>query len=52
MTIYVKSSNNMWHWCKNCSEYPTNIVDKTTNKPNYNLCFECAAKKRTNDCRV
>jgi len=31
MVEYVRGSkNDKWHWCKNCTQYPMYIYQKTT----------------------
>lgn len=52
MATYVKTpGSDTWHWCRNCSDYPSRI-DKTTNtRPSYDLCNQCKAKEAGNTCR-
>jgi len=56
MTTYRKRKDkDTWHWCKNCSNYPTSdYAEKTvdTGRPSYGeLCNECRAKEKANDCK-
>ncbi len=54
MTTYVRrEGSDTWHWCKNCSNYPTgpNIVT-SDNKPTYGeLCNQCKVKEDSGTCR-
>ena len=46
-----KNGSDTWHWCSNCSNYPT--IDYTTSsvKPTSGeLCNECLGKDNRNDC--
>ena len=53
MTVYVHAVEvpNIYHWCKNCAKYPARIGGSTTGRPEGQLCDECRAKERNNDCR-
>jgi hypothetical protein len=40
-----------WHFCSNCSKWPTSDYDeKYTKPPDGELCNECKAKKDANNC--
>jgi hypothetical protein len=40
-----------WHFCRNCSNWPTSDYDERSTKPtNGELCDECEAKKARGDC--
>ncbi|MCK4334517.1 hypothetical protein KAX06_07025 [candidate division WOR-3 bacterium] len=47
-----KKDSDTWHWCKNCSNYPTGSdVVKSDKKPTYGeLDNECKAKEKAGDC--
>jgi hypothetical protein len=47
---YVLSQSNTWHWCRNCSKYPSYPKQTKTTRPSWDLCEECKAKERTNAC--
>ncbi|HOV87190.1 MAG TPA: hypothetical protein PLM79_12560 [Syntrophobacteraceae bacterium] len=53
MIMYVKDKkSNKWHWCENCSNYPTSYnVETRSTKPNSDLCDECKAKEKAGECR-
>ena len=52
MATYVKSDSGTWHWCKNCSKYPSNPVKTQTTRPAWDLCEECKAKEKNGTCRL
>jgi hypothetical protein len=48
---YVKGSKiDAWHWCKNCTQYPMLIYQRSFEKPHSNLCSQCQAKEDNKDC--
>lgn len=53
MTVYVHAPGvtNIWHWCKNCSSYPTNPQGHRTDRPTGQLCDQCREKERNGNCR-
>jgi len=54
MTTYRrKEETQVWHWCANCSKYPSgqDVVTRHS-KPEYGeMCTECRAKEGAGDCR-
>ena len=41
-----------WHWCSNCSNYPSSNYETSPSKPRSGeLCNECQAKDRDGNCR-
>jgi hypothetical protein len=56
MPTYVKApGSDTWHWCKNCTEYPTSIADRVTlpagQRPSHGeLDNQCLAKERNGSC--
>ena len=53
MPRYVKrKDSDTWHWCTNCSNYPTGLnVNVSYKKPTYGeLCDECQAKEKEDRC--
>jgi hypothetical protein len=41
-----------WHWWSNCSNWPTEDYVERDSKPTYGeLCDQCEAKQRNNNCR-
>lgn len=54
MTTYRrKKDSDTWHWCKNCSNYPSGTdVEKSYTKPTSGeLCNECKAKDASGNCQ-
>ncbi len=46
-----RRGSDTWHFCFNCSRWPTYDYDETTTKPtDGELCDECNADKAENDC--
>jgi hypothetical protein len=51
MVEYVRGSkNDKWHWCKNCTQYPLYIYQKTSVEPRSDLCEQCKTKEDNRDC--
>jgi hypothetical protein len=51
MTTYVQAvGKNTWHWCTNCSKYPSNIGKTRTTRPAWDLCEECKSKEKNKNC--
>ena len=51
MVGYVKGSEiDTWHWCKNCTQYPSYIHRRCFDRPRSNLCNQCKAKEDNKDC--
>lgn len=41
-----------WHWCKNCSNYPTSNYEEQQQKPTSGeLCNECRSKESSGTCQ-
>lgn len=52
MEYRQKYGSDTWHWCKNCTRYPTSDYRSTNTKPQSGeLCNECKAKDRDDNCR-
>ena len=52
--IFYRKSNNSkdtWHFCKNCSRWPTSNYEERQDKPTTDLCDECQSKQRKNNCK-
>lgn len=48
-----KNGSDTWHWCSNCSNYPTGAgtYDSRPDKPSSgDLCNECKAKRDAGNC--
>lgn len=56
-TYRKRKGKDTWHWCKNCSNYPTSDYDEVTKsgkeRPSYGeLDNECLAKEEKGECRT
>lgn len=58
MPTYVQApGSDTWHWCKNCSKYPT-VIAKSEFHPGKErprsgeLDNECHSKEANNNCRT
>jgi hypothetical protein len=55
MTTYrKKKDSDTWHWCTNCSNWPTSDYDEITveGRPSSGeLDNECLAKERKGECK-
>jgi len=54
MTTYrrKKWESDTWHWCRNCSRWPTSNYEEQQTKPTSGeLCNECRAKDANGECR-
>lgn len=52
MTFRKRRGSDTWHWCKNCSQYPTSNYDEQSTKPaTGELCNECKAKDAAGTCQ-
>ncbi len=44
-------SQDTWHWCRNCSIWPTHDYEESSSRPTTGgLCNECHAKQRAGNC--
>jgi len=52
MTTYRKRrGSDTWHWCKNCSLWPTSDYEERATKPSSDeLCNQCKAKEKGGKC--
>jgi hypothetical protein len=46
-----KRGRDTWHWCQNCSNWPTSDYDEKDTKPSGELCNECRGKEDAGTCR-
>lgn len=47
-----RKGNDTWHFCSNCSNYPTSNYESAVSKPaSGELCNECKAKKNAGNCK-
>lgn len=43
--------SDTWHWCRNCSNWPTSDYQKRPDKPTTGeLCNECRGKEAAGNC--
>jgi hypothetical protein len=53
MATYVQAAkSDTWHWCRNCSRYPSKPAKRRTTRPRYDLCNECKGKEAKRNCRT
>ena len=51
-TYRKKRGKDTWHFCRNCSNWPTSNYDETHVKPTSGeFCNECLSKDKENNCR-
>lgn len=45
--------HDTWHWCRNCSTWPTNDYEETSssNPTSGEFCNECYGKQKAGNCR-
>ena len=47
-----RKDSDTWHWCKNCSNWPTSNYESRYSKPSYGeLCDECKEKDERRECK-
>jgi hypothetical protein len=47
-----KNGSDTWHFCSNCTLWPTSNYDERSVKPTTgDLCNQCKAKQKDNDCK-
>lgn len=54
MADYAKRpGNDTWHFCSNCSNYPTGpgVIKQTTKPSSGEFCNECKSKRAADNCR-
>lgn len=51
MAYRKRKNKDTWHFCRNCSNWPTSDYDEKTTKPTSGeFCNECLAKKENDNC--
>lgn len=51
MTYRKRKNSDTWHFCKNCSKWPTSdYVEQSTKPKTGELCDECRAKEANGTC--
>ena len=49
--VHAEGEENIYHWCRNCSQYPSSPQGATTERPVGKLCDQCRAKEHQGTCR-
>ena len=56
ITYRRKNGAYAWHWCTNCSDWPTSDYEEVTlpegERPNGDLHNECRSKEREGTCKT
>lgn len=51
MAYRRKQNNDRWHFCTNCSNWPTKNYIESTSRPTYGeLCDKCKDKENNGNC--
>jgi hypothetical protein len=51
MAYRRRQGSDAWHWCRNCSNWPTSGYEEKPSKPAAGeLCNECKAKEKAGTC--
>jgi hypothetical protein len=46
-----RRGKDTWHWCSNCTNYPTSDYESSSTKPSSGeLCNECQSKQKAGNC--
>jgi hypothetical protein len=52
MPYRKRRDKDAWHWCRNCSNWPTSNYDEQPSKPaTGELCNECKSKQADGTCQ-
>jgi hypothetical protein len=52
MAYRRRKGSTAWHFCRNCSNWPTSNYEKRKTPPSHeNRCNECRGKKDNDNCR-
>ena len=52
MAYRRKKGKDTWHWCKNCSNWPTSDYEERQAEPTTGeKCNECKSKERDGSCQ-
>lgn len=46
-----RRGSDTWHWCRNCSNWPTEDYTERDTRPGYDLCNECKGKEKAGNCQ-
>lgn len=51
-TYRRRRGNDTWHFCSNCTNWPTSDYEERTTKPTTGeFCNQCQSKRNNGDCR-
>jgi hypothetical protein len=50
-TFRKKSGSDTWHFCSNCSQWPTSDYDEQETPTSGQRCNECKSKGETGNCK-
>lgn len=52
MLFRKRHGSDVWHFCKNCTLWPTVNYDEQSSKPTTGeLCNQCKAKQKESNCK-
>lgn len=52
MPYRKRREKDAWHWCRNCSNWPTSNYEEQPQKPTTSeLCNECKSKEANRTCQ-
>ena len=52
MAYRKRRGSDTWHFCSNCTNWPTSDFESSTSKPTTGeLCNQCKAKKQAGNCK-
>ena len=53
MPYRKRNDSDVWHWCYNCTQWPTADFTEGQTKPeSATLCDECRAKYKAGECHT
>lgn len=50
MTYRKRKGRDTWHYCRNCSNWPTRNYVQSRERKGGELCNECKAKRKNREC--
>lgn len=52
MPYRKRKGSDTWHWCRNCSSWPTSDYDEQYSNPTSGvLCDQCLAMEKAGTCQ-
>jgi hypothetical protein len=49
--VHAPGVSNIYHWCRNCSNYPSNPQGAKTKRLEGQLCDQCRDKEKQGTCK-